>query len=235
MPQMISKPDALPKYLEVSAMLSRDIAAGHLLDGDRLPPEREMAERLGTAVGTLRRALGDLERQGLLERKQGSGNYVRARPDLPSVYAFFRVELLAGGGVPSAELLDVRQLPKPAGLPVFGRSRHAHRMRRLRMLDGIPAVAEEIWLDASYAEPLTDPPQALYQYYREALGLWITRAEDRLSTDRVPDWVPGRFGLASGTPTLMAERTSFASDGVAAEISHSWVNTDVARYVARLR
>ena len=41
-------------------MLIRDIAAGRLSEGERLPPEREMAAELGIAVGTLRQALADL-------------------------------------------------------------------------------------------------------------------------------------------------------------------------------
>jgi len=50
----------LPKYIQISERLIREIAAGHIADGARLPPEREMAADLGIAVGTLRKALGDL-------------------------------------------------------------------------------------------------------------------------------------------------------------------------------
>ena len=60
-------------------LLIREIMAGRLADGARLPSEREMAAGLNVAVGTLRRGLQDLQDKGLLERIQGSGNYVRAR------------------------------------------------------------------------------------------------------------------------------------------------------------
>ncbi|WP_136439774.1 GntR family transcriptional regulator [Pacificoceanicola onchidii] len=227
---------ALPLYVQISEMLIRDIHAGRLVDGERLPPEREMAEQLSTSVGTLRKALKDLTEKGMLERVQGSGNYVRARRDAPAVYAFFRVELVEGGGLPTAELLSVDRLQKPDGLPSFGTSSVGHRIRRLRRLNGIPAVLEEIWLDGSHADSIAaeDLRESLYLFYREALNLWITRAEDALGMAPVPEWAPTEFGVQPGTNTLQAQRISWGQDGARAEVSLNWINTDVARYVSRL-
>ena len=196
----MSDTHALPKYVQISELLIRDIQAGRLVDGERLPPERDMAARLGISVGTLRKSLDELTALGLLERVQGSGNYVCAQEDTQSVYAFFRVELIEGGGLPTAELLSVTRLAKPDGLPRFGASDEGHRIRRLRRLNGIPAVLEEIWLDGSYVDQIDAVAlrESLYLYYRESLGLWITKAVDRLDLDTVPDWAPASFGLSAG-------------------------------------
>ncbi|MGB0746959.1 MAG: YmdB family metallophosphoesterase, partial [Alphaproteobacteria bacterium] len=53
-------PGALPIYQQVSELLTREIAAGRLLDGQRLPPERAMAAEHGVTVRTLRKALAEL-------------------------------------------------------------------------------------------------------------------------------------------------------------------------------
>jgi GntR family transcriptional regulator len=227
---------ALPLYVQISELLIREINAGRLVDGERLPPERDFAEQLNTSVGTLRKALADLTDKGLLERVQGSGNYVRARADAKSVYAFFRVELLEGGGLPTAEILSVDRVAKPADLPEFGQSNEGHRIRRLRRLNGKPAVLEEIWLDGSYAETVTreDLRESLYLFYRETLGLWITRAEDRLTMAPVPDWSAPAFAPKPGAPCVMASRISWAQDGARAEVSRNWIDTDLATYVARI-
>lgn len=228
---------ALPLYLQISEMLIRDINAGRLADGERLPPEREYAERLGISVGTLRKALDQLVEKGLLERVQGSGNYIRAKADVQAVYAFFRVELLEGGGLPTAQVLDVETVAKPEGLPPFGTSDHAHRIRRLRRLNKTPAILEEIWLDASYARRVAreDLSESLYLYYRDRLGLIVHRVEDRMGVAPVPDWAPPDYGLAPGTVTLCATRISFDHDGKRAEVSRGWIDTTVATYVARLK
>ncbi|KMK66736.1 GntR family transcriptional regulator [Puniceibacterium sp. IMCC21224] len=227
---------SLPLYIQLSELLIREIQSGRLADGERLAPEREMAAQLGTSVGTLRKALADLTGKGLLERVQGSGNYVRAKVDAKSVYAFFRVELLDGGGLPTAALLDVARVVKAPGLPEFGNSPEGHRIRRLRSLNRQPAVLEEIWLDGDYT-PRIDPEvlsESLYLFYREALGLWITRIEDRATMDVVPDWAPISFGVMPGAPCLRIQRISWAQDGTRAEVSNNWIDSTVATYVTRL-
>lgn len=237
LPVPMPNQNALPLYIQLSEMLIREIAAGRLMDGERLPPERDMATELGTSVGTLRKALSDLTEKGLLERVQGSGNYIRAKADADSVYAFFRVERIGGGGLPTAQVLSVDRLEKPADLPEFGTSRYGHRIRRLRSLGGVPAVLEEIWLDGSYAEEITreDLSESLYLFYRTQLALWITRAEDQLTLDQVPNWAPSDFAPQQGEPCVMAERISWAQDGARAEVSRNWIDTNVARYVARIK
>ena len=227
----------LPVYMQISEMLIRDIVAGRLAHGERLPPERQMAASLSISVGTLRRALSDLEERGLLERIQGSGNYVRASDSPAGVYAFFRIELAGGGGLPTAEILSIERMDKPADLPAFGTCAQAHRIRRLRRLNGLPAVIEEIWLDGAHARTLTaqDVSESLYLYYRQALGLWIARVEDRVGVGAVPDWAPAPFGLAPGQPAGLIERLSFARDGEAAEFSRNWFNHERVRYVSRMR
>jgi len=227
----------LPVHLQISEMLIREIAAGRLADGARLPTEREMAANLGIAVGTLRRALADLTGKGLLDRIQGSGNYVRARAELLGVYAFFRLERIGGGGLPTAEALSVERLPKPADLPQFGSALEAHRIRRLRRLDGEPAAVEEIWLDASRAERLArdDLSESLYLHYRLALGFSIVRAEDRIAVAPVPDWAPDEFTPRPGAVVGFVERIAWAGDGTSVEYSRTWFDPGAARYVTRFK
>ncbi|TJW33278.1 MAG: GntR family transcriptional regulator, partial [Mesorhizobium sp.] len=217
-------------HQKVSEMLIREIAAGRMIEGEKLPPERDMAASLGIAVGTLRKALGDLERKGLLSRIQGSGNYVRSQPDVASVYSMFRLELLRGGGLPTARVLSVDRLAKPTDLPVFGSSSEAHRIRRLRSLGGKPAALEEIWLDGSRAETVAieELSDSLYLYYRKALGIWILRAEDRVGVGQVPGWAPPEFGLAPSAAAGFIERTGWMQDGASAEFSRTWFDHGVA-------
>lgn len=233
----IQPPGSLPIYVQITELLVRDIAAGRLIDGEKLPPERDMAEELGIAVGTLRKALAELQNRGLLERIQGSGNYIRAISDPQSVYAMFRLELLGGGGLPTAEILAIDRLEKPSELPAFGRSNEAHRIRRLRRLSGRPAALEEIWLDGSYVERI-DPEavsESLYLFYRTKLSLWIARAEDQIGLDFVPDWAPAAFGQAAGAPTVHIQRISQDQEGFRAEVSRTWLDHTIARYVSRLK
>ena len=227
---------ALPKYVQISELLIRDIAAGRLLDGERLPPERDMAEELRISVGTLRKSLKELTNKGLLERVQGSGNYIRHGNVEASVYAMFRLELLAGGGLPRADILDLVTLKKPADLPDFGTSTSGARIRRLRYLNNTIIAVEEIWLDSDSGEVRPDAiSDSLYHYYQKQLGFWISRAEDRVGIGSVPDWSPMDFPLRPGTVTGYIERISWSDKPDPVEFSRTWFDTDKALYVQRLK
>ena len=78
MSKTASDPQTLPVYLQIAELLIRDIAAGRLVEGERLPPERDMAVDFNVSVGTLRKSLHELAAKGFLERIQGSGNYVKS-------------------------------------------------------------------------------------------------------------------------------------------------------------
>ncbi|MEO1662047.1 MAG: GntR family transcriptional regulator [Pseudomonadota bacterium] len=229
-------PKALPKTIQVSEMLIREIAAGLYPDGSRLPTERQMAHNLGVAVGTLRRALAILEERGLLHRVQGSGNYVQAKAEVQSVYEFFRLELLNGSGLPTADVLEVQRLPKPETLPTIGPGPLAHRIRRLRYLDETPVEVEEIWLDGRFVDCVR--PQelrdSLYYYYKERLKTVIGSVTDSVGVSVVPDWTPDGFGLAVGAPCGLVERVSYDLSGAAVEYSRNWFNHQVCRYTNRL-
>lgn len=234
---MRSSKGSLPVYLQIAETLVRDITAGRLIDGEKLPPEREMASTLGIAVGTLRKTLAELHNRGLLKRIQGSGNYICAITDPKSVYSMFRLELITGGGFPTADVLSVSRQTKPHDIPSFGSSEEGHRIRRLRRIGGKAAAIEEIWLDGSYIEQVAaeELSESLYLYYRTRLGLWIAKAEDHIDLGHVPDWSPDAFGPRRGDAVPHVLRISYSHDGATAEISHTWYDQSVARYVNRLR
>ena len=228
---------ALPAYLRIAESLTRDIAAGRLAVGSRLSPERAMATDLGVTVTTLRKALAVLAERGLLERRQGSGNYVRQGDPSQGTYALFRLERPTGGGLPTARLMSFARRPKPADLPDLGSDMpEAWHFRRIRALDHIPVAVEDIWLDGRFTGPISEKSvsESLYRSYRAIHGLQIMRAEDRLSAGPLPEWADGWLGKASGTMMGLAHRRAFDADGRAAEVSTTWFDPDHATYVARI-
>jgi DNA-binding transcriptional MocR family regulator len=68
-----------PKYQALVDALDRDIQAGILPPGTRLPTQRELAIQLGVAIGTVSRAYALAERRGMLSGEVGRGTFVRRR------------------------------------------------------------------------------------------------------------------------------------------------------------
>ena len=74
-------PPLEPRHVTLARSLREVIARGDLVPGERLPPERELAERFNASRTTVRLALSALKSQGLVGSGQGQGTYVRkARP-----------------------------------------------------------------------------------------------------------------------------------------------------------
>lgn len=65
------------KHRQIFEHVLADMDSGRLKDGDRLPSEIELVEQFATSRPTVARALRDLQNLGLVERKVGSGTYVR--------------------------------------------------------------------------------------------------------------------------------------------------------------
>lgn len=229
-------PQSLPIYVQIAELLTRDIVAGRLIDGERLPPERDMATELGVSVGTLRKALRDMGQKGLVESVQGSGNYIRASGDTGTVYAMFRLELLEGGGLPRAKALSVDLMTKPNTLPSFGTSDKGTRVRRMRWLNDTIIAVEEIWLDADVGIVSESTlSESLYATYRKNFGIWIQRAEDRVSLGPLPDWTPPDFSAAPGVTAGYIERLSWSDRPAPIEFSRTWFDPTRAVYVQRLK
>lgn len=69
--------DGLPTIsARLLSAMKRDIGAGILAAGSRLPTHRELAHRLGIAIGTVTAAYTDAARQGLIEARVGRGSFV---------------------------------------------------------------------------------------------------------------------------------------------------------------
>jgi GntR family transcriptional regulator, histidine utilization repressor len=95
--------------------IRRDIAAGLLAAGDRIPSENEICQRHGVSRMTANRAVRELAAEGLVRRTAGSGSYVAERrlelsllrvPDIAE-------EIIADTGVYAATVIEQRALPAP--------------------------------------------------------------------------------------------------------------------------
>jgi DNA-binding transcriptional MocR family regulator len=66
-----------PKYLAIADALGSAIERGNLSSGDRLPPQRDLAARLGVDLTTVTRAYETARQRGLIEARGRAGSFVR--------------------------------------------------------------------------------------------------------------------------------------------------------------
>jgi DNA-binding transcriptional regulator YhcF (GntR family) len=89
--------DARPPYAQVVDALRREIEQGSMPPGAKLPTHQQLVSQYGVSVGTVKRALGELQGAGLIISRQGQGAFVRTRRSLlESVPHSFPADTLAG-------------------------------------------------------------------------------------------------------------------------------------------
>lgn len=80
----IDSSDGVPIYIQVVNQIKRLVAAGRLVAGDEIPPIRVLAGQLVVNPNTIARAYLELERAGIVTKRQGLGTYISEAPLLLS-------------------------------------------------------------------------------------------------------------------------------------------------------
>ena len=147
--QFIS-PALTQRYEQVADAIEAEIRAGTYQPGDRLPGERDLAQRLGVGRTTVREALGALQVGGFVETRQGAGSFVVDRPP-----AITLLDIPADAS-PSS-LLDARLVLEPtiASLAAEVRGDSDEIQRLLDVMesscDPTDPAERAIWSDADRA------------------------------------------------------------------------------------
>jgi DNA-binding transcriptional MocR family regulator len=144
-----------PRYLAIADRIAADIAAGVLAAGERLPPQRRLAEVLAVDFTTVARGYVEAQRRGLVESRVGQGTFVKA--------ASAKVAAPERSSIPRAsapELVDLSMtLPPEPDDPVL--------IARLRQ--GMAEVGERLVSLLRY-QPLGGSPAD-----KAAAALWLGR------------------------------------------------------------
>ena len=231
-----------PAYQQLEAQVSDAIATGALGPGDRLPPERALAVRLGVSRMTVRQAFDALARSGLVERGVGRGTFVaspRIDLDRTARVAGFTEQMERAGLEPGAAVLGAEVLRAPgavaralgieAGAPVA-------RVRRVRSGGGIALTLEDSWLPEALFPGVTDLDLggSLYTLMGERYGHAPVRAVERLEPVAARTLDAEALGVRARTPLMLVERVAYDADGAAVEFAQDRHRGDRARFVVEV-
>lgn len=233
--------DGLPAHVQIVDWIDAAVADGELAAGDRLPPERQLAARLGVSRMTLRQALATLERRGLVTRSigRGGGTFVASPKVERDVSAFAglseqlrRQNVTAGARVVSAEELPADQtvadaLGLEAGDPIG-------EIVRVRYADGAPLALERSRFPlARYPGLLElDLTGSLYDLLAERYDEPPTHAVERMEPVLANGEEAELLDVALGAPLMLVERTAYAASGGAVEFAIDVFRGDRTRIVA---
>ncbi len=148
-------------------------------------PERELTHLYGVSRITVRLALQELEKRGLVYKKHGKGTYVSeiSEPavDLSQVYSFTE-QMKVMGKVPQTIILSFQEIEASEYISqqlMIDIGEHVYELERLRLADGIPMMLERTYIPASLFDGLTIADldnTALYEVFSKKYNQFIRMA-----------------------------------------------------------
>jgi GntR family transcriptional regulator len=201
-----------PLWVQAADAIREQIAAGSMRPGSRLPPERELCQKLGISRVTLRKALQALVDDGVLTPSHGRGWYIAGgaaeRNEWPNSLESFSETADRMGLIPSSRVLlaetsassidEAEKLGIAPGTPLF-------RLGRVRMLNDV-AIAVDLSLVPAVLLP--EPSRydfrvhSLYEALAEA-GHDPANAETTIEAREATVEVAAQLEVLVGTPTLV--------------------------------
>jgi GntR family transcriptional regulator len=240
----ISSDARLPLYQRLRDHLAGKITSHVWRPGEAIPAEAELAATHGLSIGTVRKAIDCLVADGILERQQGRGTFVRRARFNSSLFRFFRFQSESGERrVPESRILRRKELPAPSAVSSALRISPGEpviNLSRLRLIDGVPLLAEEIWLQRSRFAAILEIDSSefsdlLYPLYEERCGQVVVSADEVLTVETANAMQARLLRLEAGAPLIVIERVAYDLERRPIEWRRSRGPADRFRYHAEIR
>jgi GntR family transcriptional regulator len=228
----------VPLYTQI-----KDILRGRILDGtytahEQMPSETEMTRTFKVSRITIRQALGDLQKEGLIFRIHGKGTFV-AKPK-----AFQSLSRLQGFGEAMSplghetfsQLIGMREVQ--ADKAVAARLHVAAgtaltEIRRLRFLNREPISLDVSYLATELGERLAQADLAardIFLILENDFGLALTHAELKIEAMLADDTLAELLRVPEGSPLLRIERLTFADGERPLDFEYLYYRGDAFQY-----
>jgi GntR family transcriptional regulator len=205
----------LPLYQQLAELLRQDIESGALSPGARLPSEPQLSKRHQIGRPTVRQATELLVQGGLIERRRGSGTFVRNQPrriDLFSLGGTLQ-SFRAGGVALSSKLLGrvtERRVAPDADNPFSEQT--ALVLTRLSSVDKRPVLFERIYFAPQLfagLDRLALSGVSLSRVVEERYYLKATHAEQTFRVALPPEDVRHALDVSAKSALLQVKRALF--------------------------
>jgi GntR family transcriptional regulator len=232
----------LPMHARIREILRAGIRSGSFRPNDRLPSEKELMASHGVSRITVRHALGELEKDGVIYRISGKGSYV-AKPapvqDLTKLQGF--AESMSRLGYQTLnQLVSLITLPAPGdvssqlGIPV---GTPVTEIRRIRNVDQEPVSLDVTYVATALGERLAKEDlitRDIFSILESDYGIALGHADLTISTIAAPSPLTDYLRVDAGAPILHLERLTHTKEGVPLEFDRIYYRGDSFSYRLRI-
>ena len=230
-----------PVYTRISESIINQIESGLLQPGDQLPSERKLSDQLGVSRMTVRQALDVLHREGIVERRQGSGTFI-AEPKLEQqvdALVGFSESMRQKGLIPGAKLLELEKIPAHIKLAEKLNLNIGHPLyyiHRLRTANGEPIALENSYFPIERCPDIDRfdlTTLSIYTLLEEEYDIHLKMAENILEPIIANEYEADILQIEVGAPLMLVKRVAFDMDDTPIEYARDIYRGDRSHFVAR--
>lgn len=231
----------IPLYHQVFTILSQRISDGTYGVNDKFATEDQLTAEFKVSRATIRQALDEMEKEGLIVRKQGRGTFV-AEPAPSPIGQRFQGSLAdllhetGRAGVGDVEVGRSQEIPVRIAKTLRLSGRVATVIRRTRLMDGQVFAYTVNYLPEAHGRLLSrDELQAAsVMHTLQSKGIELVQARQSIRAQVADTTVSQRLKVHFGAPVLFVERVVYGRDDAPVEFVQTWYRGDVYEYSATL-
>jgi len=232
----------LPLYVQLSDTLRADIHAQRLPPHAQLPSERELCSRYNVSRMTVRQALIDLTREGLIYSRVGKGTFVSA-PKIDQqlkTLTGFSQEMSSRGSRTSSQVLEARVFsadPEIAQMLHIPIDSEVVQLSRVRLADQVPLALETVRLPHRLVPNLLRhdfSTESLYDVLEREYNYRLTRAEQTIEAALANPRDAALLQLVPPVAVLIMERLTFTDQDILIEHVQSTYRGDRYKFRSAL-
>ena len=231
-----------PMWLQIRNELFDCLYKDILRPGQLIPNEKTLVELFNVSIGTIRKAIGALEKEGILIRKQGLGTFVCQHDDQSFLFKFFHI-VMNGSDVrhiPDVELasFEMRKANKTEMqlLKISQENNKVfHIYNKLGFPNNVHSVDKIVIATAKFSllteETLVNRHNTIYNLFQNKFNVFITHTSERIKATSVDKKISQMLGVKMGTPILKIERLGYSYHDEIVELRTSYVDTAEVEYM----
>ncbi len=237
----IDKSSVVPIYYQLKMVIQERIKSGQYAVGMCLPSEREFCEEYGISRMTVRQAISDLVKEGLLYRERGKGTYV-ASPKIEqglTKLTSFTEDMLNRNVKPGVRLVELKQIKADEHLEKILQVEPGtllHELSRVRLADDEPMAIERVYVPVHFYPALSAEQVAhgsLYEVLRKEAHLTIHEAVQSIEATLAGPHEAELLNIKPKSAVMLMKRITQNANGEIFEYAESIYRGD--RYIFKTK
>lgn len=239
---VIDKNTNVPMHAQLYQILQKRIAEGVYSVNSVMPSEADIQSEFEVSRITVRRAVSDLERDGYVRKKRGSGTIILPQKTYHDRFQFtgYSEDAIAHGNHPGSIVLECVDIPADIRVSEMLKVEPGETvtyLKRLRLLNGQINGLHETYISHRYDFRIRitdfDSMTSLYDYY-DKHGIVLDSADESISAKMPSPTIRKELYMEENQPVFYRERVTYDSKGGVVEYSRNYYRADDYNYFVHL-